>query len=118
MYLYTGATFRALSVAVISRVTFPSGRKFPLQLLSHMTILVESDVFNIHVESAFSLNVQEIEALSYDFSQYGVLVNLSSGGFTSPIGKDRITYINIIIISPNAIFQYQKFYSKSKMLIF
>ena len=90
--MYTGATFRELSFAVISRVTFPSGRKVPLQLLSHMTILVESDVFNIHVEYAFSLKVQEIEALSYDFSQCGVLVNLSSGGFTSPVCKDGITY--------------------------
>ena len=92
VYLYTGAAFRELSLAVISRVTFPSGRKVPLQLLSHMTNVVESDVFNMHVEYAFSLKVQEIEALSYDFSQYGVLVNLSSGGFTSPICKDRISY--------------------------
>lgn len=62
--MYDGAEFLDLSRAFISIVTFPSGKKVPLQLLSQTANSVLNDVLIRHVDVASSLNVHVREALS------------------------------------------------------
>lgn len=55
VYLNVGAEFPELSRASTSIVTFPSGKKVPLQLLSQGTDLNFNDVFIRHVDVVYSL---------------------------------------------------------------
>lgn len=55
VYLNVGAEFPVLSRASTSIVTFPSGKKVPLQLLSQVTDSNFNDVFIRHVDVAYSL---------------------------------------------------------------
>lgn len=62
--MYDGAEFLDLSRAFTSIVTFPSGKKVPLQLLSQTANSVFNDVLIRHVDVASSLKVHVREALS------------------------------------------------------
>lgn len=64
VYVYDGAEFLDLSRAFTSIVTFPSGKKVPLQLLSQTANSVLNDVLIRHVDVASSLKVHVREALS------------------------------------------------------
>lgn len=64
VYEKDGAEFLDLSRAFTSIVTFPSGKKVPLQLLSQTANSVFNDVLIRHVDVASSLKVHVREALS------------------------------------------------------